>query len=345
MVLLRNDGYEALELSANQIPDAPPDGDMTLFHVRPYKETPGFDAATEFVRGVAPTDRRMTVEPWFDESRIKFVVGTPSRGDVEDVVNSHFPNSVVSEMDTTLPEVEPGEYAAGARMELEKDCAYPTRREFDVDPYKTVLPKLIGRDVDRALFQVTFRPVDDSWYNRGMMSVGTDKMAQSRGNGRVVGTIDPEVVQTQTDRTVERHMQEQRPRPGYQAVIRVFAFSPDKREAEQRADAVASILDEEYDHVSDQGLDPVILRDDDLERGLQSAARRTIPRASRVYRWLRGPSNVYTDRQLAGLAHLPSADINVPDVDWARMESGPGTPPGAPQLDFDADGTIQEVSE
>lgn len=345
MGLFGSDGFEAIQLDTDDIPDVRPDG-MELFRVRPYKETPGFDAATEFIRGVAPiSGGRVTVEPWFDESRIKFIVGAPSRGDVEDIVNSHFPNSTVAEADTTLPEAEPGEWAAGARMEQTMDCAFPTRHDFDVDPYKTVLPKLIGRDEDRAIFQVTLRPVDDSWYRRGVMGAGTDKMAKSRGQGKVVGEVSPEVVQTAADSDIERDMQRQSTRPAFQAVIRVFAFSSDKREAERRADAVASILDGEYDHISGQGLDPVPLRGDALRRGLQGAARRTIPRASRVYRWLRGPSNVFTDRQMAALAHLPNADINVPDVDWARMESGPGAPPDAPQFDFGDDGTVREVSE
>lgn len=345
MALLGSDGFDAICLDADDIPDDRPDG-MTLFRVRPFKETPGFDAATEFVRGIAPVGGgRVTVEPWFDESRVKFIVGAPSRGDVEDVVNSHFPNSAIQEADTTLPAAEAGEYAAGARMELAMDCAYPTRYDFDVDPYKTVLPKLVGRDVDRAMFQVTTRPVDGSWYRRGLMGAGTDKMAQSRGEGRVVGEVSPEVVQTDTDTDVKADMQAQRPRPAFQTAIRVFAISDDKREAEMRADAVASILDTEFDHISGQGLDPEILRGDDLRRGLQSAAMRTIPRASRVYRFLRGPSNVLTDRQVAALAHLPSSDINLPDGDWARMESGPGAPPDAPQFDFDDDGTVQEVSE
>lgn len=349
MGLFGSDGFEAIELSDESIPDERPDG-MTLFHVRPYKETPGFGAATEFVRGVAPaTEGRITFEPWFDDARIKFVIGAPSRGDVSDVVNSHFPNSVVEEIDQTLPQMGPGEFVAGARMELAMDCAYPIRHPestegFDSDPYKTILPKLIGRDDDRTFFQVTFRPVN-GWYKRGWLGSGTDKIAQGRGKGRVVGQRNPEVVQTKADSAIQSDMQNQRPRPAYRTVVRVFAISENKQEAELRADAIADILDTEYDHISDQGFDPVPLHGDDLVRGLQGAARRTIPSETRVWRWLRGPENILTDREVAGLAHLPSASINVPDVGWSRMESGPGAPPGSEQFEFDDTGAIEGVSE
>lgn len=332
----RDRGFEAIELESGDIPEAGP-SEMTLFGLRPFKDTPGFDAATEFVRGVAPiAGSRMSFEPWFDDSRITFVVGVPTRGDLEDIVNSHFPNSVIKERNSPLPEMEPGEYLAGARMELSKDCAYPIRHPestdgFDDDPYRAILPKLLGRDADRAMIQVTFRRVGN-WYRRGVVGPGTDKISQSVGKGRVVGERNPTVVQTQADSDIESDMQDQRSRAAFQTVVRVFAISPEKREAERRASAVADILDEQYDHVSGQGFETTVLRGGDLRRGVQAASRRTIPGANRVYRWLRGPSNVLTDWEVAGLAHPPSAEINIPDVDWARMEAGAGVPPDAPQF-------------
>ena len=345
MALLGQDAPTASRATEDDIPTASPEG-MTLFHVRPYKATPGFAAAPEFIRGLtAERDARVSIEPWFDEARIKFLVGAPDRGTVTDVVDSHFPNSVIEEATRPLPRIEPGEAVAGARLGLEMDCAYPLRYGFDTDPYKTVLPKLTGTDAERAFFQVTAEPVGSDWYQRGVMGADADKIGESRGEGRVVGQLNPVVVTTNADRDIKADIQNQRPRPAYRTVIRVFAIAPRSVTAERRVTALTGVLQSEYDHLSGQSLTPTYRRGDRLWSELEAATRRTIPRRSSVYRWLRGPSNVLTDREIAGLAHLPNADINAPDVDWSRMASGPGVPPDSPQheIQFDDDGFIEEV--
>lgn len=339
MSLLRS-GYGAVELDSDVAALDPP-GDMELFRVRPYKETPGFDAATAFVRGVASGDGAFSVEPWFDERRVKFIVGAQSRGAVEDVVNSHFPNSVIEKPAGVLPSTDPDDYAAGARLRLALDCAYPTRHAesadgFDTDPYQSVLPKLIGRDTDRALFQVSARPVD-KWAGRGLMGADTYRIGENRGKGRLVGQTNPTVVKTQADAKIKRDIQDQPPRPAFQTTIRVLAFSDDPDAAVERAKAVADVLEEEYKHISEQRFEATPLQGDRLRKEIQAAAQRTIPRRSLIRRLLRGPGSVLTDRQLAALAHLPNESVNIPDADWSRMKSGPGAPPASEQFDYDPD--------
>ena len=315
-----------------------------VVRVRPFKDTPGIGAAERFMRGLHQTDKggglpTYTFEAWFDERRVKFMVSTPDPDDVVDLVNTHYRNTSVQTTDERFLPIEPGDYIAVGRGELREDCIFPTKHTgstppLNVDPYSTLIPKLVGRDADRerVLLQVVFRPVSDSWYNRGAMGSDGDVIAESVKEGRVVGEINPRVVTSDSDKKKAKDMQAQRGKPAFQISVRIVAIADNPQSAVERAESVTGAFDE-FDHdYADQGLKPVPLSGTDARTELERAASRSLQRKGRVARWLRGPDNVLTAGQLGAIAHFPNEKINVPDVDWSRMESGPGVPPDAPQL-------------
>lgn len=328
------------ETVAETAADAPGD----VVRVRPFKESPGLDDGEAFMRGLHRTDRdgglpTYAFEWWFDERRLKPVVYTPDPDGVVDLVNSRYPNSSVQVSGDRFPAVEQGDHVAVARLALSDDAIFPTAIP-DGDPYKTLLPKLVGRGADeRVLMQVVFRPTTDRWFRRGKMGADGDVIAENVKKGRLVGEVNPKVVQSDSDTKKARDIQEQRGKPAFTVTVRVAAIAPDPQTAVERRDDVTGAFGE-YDHdYADQGFEATPLSGSDARAALENAARRKHRQKGRVARWLRGPSNVLTAEQLGAVAYLPNAEVNVPDVDWSRMESGPGVPPDAPQF---ADGDVAE---
>lgn len=342
MLGLRSGGFTATEISDREVSAAGP-SEMALVRVRPYKETPGIDSGPRVWQALYRDPARTTVptytwEPWFDESRIKFVIGAPRMSDVLDLLNSHYSNSRTETLDAPLPDISPGEFVAGARLALSKDCAFPIKSSdsvtaFDGDPYTTLLPKLVGEASDRVVFQLVARPVREGWYNRGVMGADADKIADGVRRGRVVGEVNPQIIQSEQDKEAAKDIQRQRNKPAYETTIRILAFSETPEAAERRAEAVSTVVTEYYNHATDQGFEADILTGRRLRREVRAAASRTLRTTGRTRRWLRGPSNILTATQVAGVAHLPNESVGVPEVDWSRMTSGPGVPPDAPQFD------------
>lgn len=335
------DESDAATFDGDGLPEPPGE----LVRVRPYKDTIGYAGGKRLLRAINPDpDLRDTTptfawEWWFAEGEVTPYLLGPSPGRITDAVYSHYPNSSAQTIRQRFPTAQEGEYVAGGRLQLALDCIFPirhreSRTSIEEDPYTTLLPALMGADHEQTVLQVAFRPVSPDWFTRGWLGSDGDMIAESVGQGRVVGQINPRVVQTQSDRDGEADITAQSGEPAFQAVARVFALSGDPERAIERVLTVADAFDEfqnpiNHDRTQEFDLQPYSRKDvlPAVSRGYQ----RHVPQRSWFRRVLSGQANVLTISELEALCHFPNEEINLPALSWTRMESGPGVPASNPQ--------------
>jgi hypothetical protein len=333
-------------------PNALGTDERALMHVSPFNESDGFATAGEFARDLHRSDKTDTTTPqtieamewWFTDGQLsqRFCTATPHRFD--QIISARYKHSTVHTPDRTFLDLTQDEYVATAQLRLTQDCAFPIRHPettpntLTVDPYTALASALVGPDNTRALVQCAFTPVDTSWYDRGLWGSlrgsTVDEIAERREEGELKGELNPRIVDTvRADRYVAMDMQAQRGQPAFQVAIRVVVTAPTQAAVRERMSAITGAF-EEYTYAStEQGFTPDHLAGQQLTKGLVQVADRTFVPRHRVKRALFGRNDVLTAAELAALVHLSNKDINAPLLDWARMESGAGTPGGDSQYD------------
>jgi len=101
--------------------------------------------------------------------------------------------------------------------------------------------------------------------------------------------------------------------------IRVLAVSSEQAEAEARARGVAGMFRKYYNAISEQGLDdkPVWHR---RKRKRATRLRQFVERM-RDREWI-DRHMIMTVDELAGVAHIPNAEIETPNIDWRYTRRG-----------------------
>lgn len=345
MSLFGKDTYATAQIDEETATSLPqPEGD--LLSIRPSRSGPGLKKATGYVRDMHKVPRTRTSTPtysfelWFEDGKIRLVCYAPDEQEVLDTLSGQFPDASAHDQHTPLPDISPGSYVSGGELVMSMDCIYPIKHlksedPFENDPYSSLLPKLAGRDDEHAVVQVVFQPVDETWYQRGLCGGGGDSIADSLKQGHVEGEINPRIVESDKDKDAARDVQAQRNKVSYRVAVRTLAVGDTPTVAEERAAAIGNIFDDYFNHVTGQGFTEIPVSGPDLQTYLSKMARREMPRQSRIKKFLMGTDRVLTVDQLGIVAHLPNAD-EVPshNLDWSRMDSGPGVPADAPQPEF-----------
>lgn len=332
-------------------PDEIGTDERALVSVRPFADSEGFDAAVEFARDLhrgeqtGETDQQAieAMEWWFTDGqlRLRFCTATPSRFDR--LVNARYEHSTVHTPERSFLDLRADEYVASAQLRLNLDCAFPIAHpnarlhSLDQNPYTGIASALGGPDDTRALVQCAFMPVATSWYQRGVWGswYGTDvdDIADRRKDGTAKGEVNPRVVESEhSDRWTAMDMHAQRGKPAFQVAVRVVATGPTKAAVRERLEAVTSAFDAYSYPATEQGFTPDYLSTDTVTEGLAQAAGRDLAPQGWLKRSLFGRTMVVTYEELAGLVPLPNQSINAPLLDWARMESGTGTPGAGTQF-------------
>lgn len=340
------------QITPTTTPTALGTDERALMHVNPYNESDGFDVAGEFARDLHRSDSTdpldaqaiEAMEWWFTDGQLsqRFCTATPHRFD--QIISARYKHSTVHTPDRTFLNLRPDEYVASAQLRLRQDCAFPIRHPetmanaLTVDPYTALASALVGSDDTRALVQCVFTPVDSSWYQRGrwgsLRESTVDDIAERREDGELKGELNPRIVETvRADRYVAMDMQAQRGQPAFQVAVRVVVTAPTKAAVRERMSAITGAFEEYTYAATEQGFTPEHLAGQHLTKGLVQAATRTVTPRHWLKRALFGRNAVLTAAELAALVHLPNQTINAPLVDWARMESGAGTPGGGRQYD------------
>ncbi|MFB9808501.1 hypothetical protein ACFFQF_29240 [Haladaptatus pallidirubidus] len=174
-------------------------------------------------------------------------------------------------------------------------------------------------------------------FRRGKVGSTSDEVADAMQDGRLVGEINPHVVESKRDRHIATDIQNQRGRSAFYASLRVIAVGPTAKAAETRAQSIVEFFTTTFSHPDGQSLVPTPLTSSDtMQNAIEVTSTRHLwlrgqqPGPARS--WLTVTQSVLTDQELAVLAHIPSQnDVHAPDLDWNRMQSGTDAPADSTQ--------------
>jgi len=344
--------------------------DIPLTKIAPRPENDGIDAARELVNTLytvrtGQLDYRnespvQSFEVWYDESKVKFLFKPANevlRERFEKQALDKHPGSKIETYHTRFPEVEEGDFVAGATMDLRKMFYYPIKtpvegvETFEEDPYGPLTSEMVvqeertsdgqqvASDDCRMLVQVVFKPAKRTWSQKLPFGVDVEDRGMELKDGRLKDSLGRQVAGEVEVKDASRKMKKageqiakQRGQPGFYTRIRVLAISPYREIAERHARGVAEVFETYYNAVTEQGLVSHPLPEDQLRETVEKAASRTLSLGLRE-KFATSEKTILTPPELAGIAHIPSDDIQTPNVDWTYTESSPGVPADAPQFD------------
>ncbi|WP_254525985.1 hypothetical protein [Natrinema caseinilyticum] len=326
----------------------------TLLRIRPYKENEGVvdgagllqsvhDVTTNF-RGKNTSDHH-SFEVWFDEGKICFYMHAATDAAADKFrrrVGNNYANSEVFRVEDghAFPIIEPDEYVAGAWLEMEKIPYYPIRHDnsegFETDPYGEITSEMLSLDDSTVVTQVVFRPAKQSWTDGDRFKHNSvDELAYALRQGTSVGWLNPRTrPASEKDKQAAKTIEQQRGQQAFHVNIRVLAASSEQDEAEARARGVAGMFRKYYNAVTEQGLDDIPVWH-----------RRKRKRANRLRRFVQRMSDrdwidrrmIMTVDELAGVAHIPNAEIETPNIDWRYTQRGDRVPADVGQYNESAD--------
>lgn len=306
-------------------------------------------------------------EIWSDNGAIVFHIRTPSTGKAEDLTSqlkSAYPNTSVEEVVTSgdhpealYPLLEPGNYVAAAKFSLKRSFAFPIRSQldeekdpFEDDPYRAVLADMtigsrettdgtrVKADDVRILVQVILQPARDSWAKGGLYGINLENIAHRAQEKQLyeysrAGGLKKEYElgkPTNKKKQAARIIGSVSGMDAFHMAIRIVAISPYEEFARSRAKAVARDMETYYNSFTEQGLQAHPMEADAIPTLVTQSASRShgFGRLSRVKY---GNKLVQPLTAVAGIAHLPNAGIEVPNIEWATQDVGAGVPPGTPQ--------------
>lgn len=323
-----------------------------LLRIRPYKENDGVvdgagvlqsvhDVTTSF-RGKNTSDHH-SFEVWFDEGKISFYMHAATEAAADKFrrrVGNNYANSEIFPVEEgyAFPVIGSDEYVAGAWLEMEKIPYYPIRHHnsegFETDPYGEITSEMLSLDESTVVTQVVFRPAKQSWTDGDRFKHNSvDELAHALRQGTSVGWLNPRTrPASEKDKQAAKTIEQQRGQQAFHVNIRVLAASSEQAEAEARARGVAGMFRKYYNAITEQGLDdnPVWHR---KERKRAERLRRFLHRM-RDREWI-DRRMIMTVDELAGVAHIPNAEIETPKIDWRYTQRGDRLPSDGSRYDAD----------
>jgi hypothetical protein len=199
-----------------------------------------------------------------------------------------------------------------------------------------------GDDV-RLLIQIVLQPARKTWSKGGLYGVDVTNIAHDLKEKRlaersVMGLGNIPLFGIFFKRWEERDPNKRQKREAelvgsvegksaFHCSVRVLAISPYQEFAQRRARILSHDLETYYNSFTEQGLKASSIPPDEVPQFAIQAATRTHTKHRR-HRIARINSNklVQPVDAVACMAHFPSNDINVPAVNWATQDVGPGVP-------------------
>lgn len=344
-----------------------------MVQLRPQKESPGLDHAVELVeslyhyrpdkigRNASPIN---TFEIWFDEGQIRFYFHPDTR-EQRNTVQKHFedkyPGTRMEEQDAPFPEIDEGDYIAGARMTLSNHYARPLKmpegpNAFDRDPFGGLTSEMVvesevtqegervkAEDVRMAI-QVAFQPISRDWSKgEGLFDTDLEDYADNLKKPELKGGLGTHLVRgmlgeepeerdpSSKMRKTAKIVSELRGQPGFRCRVRVVCISPYEEIARQHVNGVCEVFETFYNPTTEQGFDTEPRLGDNLREMLREVAARDMS----FSRWekLSSSRDILSVPELASMVHLPNEEIETPNVDWTKMEKGAGVPASVPDLE------------
>lgn len=341
----------------------------SLMLVRPPKENEGMDASIQMYEtfhdprakniGLGPlsltsTDAHVHAhEIWYHNDQMQFYLRPETRVDGNQFarqVRKNYPNAEIQKTDQRFPEINVGDHVCAVKLRLKRDFYYPIKSklcsedEFELDPYGDITSdmvveedqtssgqRVVAKDC-RLLVQTTFESARDVWSKQRPFGFDVVEAAAGMKEGQLTGDMvkgyqvrDP----GSKSRKAAEMLEKLRGQKAYYITMRVIAISPYEEIAQRRCYTVATDFEKYYNSITEQGLKPIQPTEGTIRSNLLKAASRThnIGLKDR----LSGGKFLQPVAALGALAHIPNEEINTPVVDWAKQDTGPGTPSTGPQ--------------
>lgn len=269
----------------------------TLIAIRPYKHAKGLDPAKDFLRTIRGV---YSFEIWFeDKAKIRMCSSEPEI-ELRKRITSFYPSAEISKPDKDF--IEDEEYCV-MKATLRKDYSFPLRTDINEDPFNTLLTAMIGH---KAIYQVLFTPAPQRWMSKAV------KVAEELMKGKVVGWLEPKIVQSPMERELAKQVINRASQPAFVVEVRIAVFGE-----ESNINNFEPFFNLFYNPVADQGFKLVIPRNQKAELEKMKKRCMTIPRF--------GSKNILTVDELALLVHIFGEELRVREVEWtfARRDLKP----------------------
>lgn len=234
-----------------------------------------------------------------------------------------------SNRDSAFPTIPHHYSVSGCRIKEHKHMFYPIRHHEGEgfphgDPYGDILGAMLGSDDEIVVLQVVFKPARGDWTQNGPDGRSVDDVAADLREGEVTGFRDPlfwlglremeERPPSKKDKDAAREVESQRGKQGFHVNVRVMAATPDTKRTEERARGVGNMFANFYSTHAEQRLVPRPIRPTatDIDTYLTDMITRE---------WYSMDIILSID-ELAGIAHIPNAEIRVPQIQWRKQDTG-----------------------
>ncbi|MFC7095705.1 hypothetical protein [Halobaculum marinum] len=347
--LIGKNSYRALQIDENlqrELQAYVTERDNTIIQSLPFKEGPGQEYGPEVIknfqrddvsrgffkwlRGKEKSPGPFSFEIWYDNGSIKFLWSVPNEFWYKvhrELLAGNYPRVELNRKDQAFPAFEPGDHVAGGHLTLNNNIFHPIKgiggdSHGQFEPGKAALRNItsamIGQNESTAIAQVIFTPAGDNWRRRIPFRADADKVSRALRQGRYVhrdfrkGYLeDP----TEKDLRIAKAISDTKDETAFHVNIRYFVFSDKPDFVTKAAAQIGNAYSATYQNRDyGQRFREVPKRG----RGLKKELKAAVGRDWRRYTGENGPSFPLTPAELGGLAHLPNAEIDTPNVQYTR---------------------------
>lgn len=355
-----------------------------LLLVRPSKENESISASTEMLEtfhdprinrigigdkfSLTTTDAHIHAhEIWYNDGLMQFFLRPATQIDANQFrrqVRKNYPDAQIQDVSQRFLDFEPGDYVSIATLQLNREFYFPVKSglcQEDVieeDPYGGITSDMVveedqtrdGTRVDakdcRIMVQTTFEPARDVWSMGRPFGVDTADVAMGLKEGQLKGSMvkgyevrNPSARRKHT----AKMLNELQGKKGFYMTVRIISISPYAEIAKRRCRTVANDYEQFYRSVSKQKFIPEPADEGDISDIMLAAAERTHEYTLRDR--ISGNKILQPVEALSSVAHLPNEDINTPVVDFAKQDTGPGTPSASSQIEEEKQRQEEDTGE
>lgn len=317
--------------------------DGSLIEITPYKENDGIQAGASLLQSLHDirTSNGKNIsdahsfEIWFDRGEFSFYMYASNDAARDRFLRRigndyrHSETQVRSDQ-PAFPVIDEGYYLSGCTVSETEHTFHPLRhREGEEykfgDPYKDVMSEMLTLDDSIVVMQVVFKAARDDWTQNGPDGRSVDDLAEELKRKKITGMKDPKTwlgladLKEKEPGKIEKkeadRVRDQREEEGFHTNIRVLAASPDPGEVEARARGVGSMFKKHFSTDYGQKLnhEPV---DGSWNGTIEDFCNTIVGR-----RW-EDWKMILTMDELAGIAHIPNEEIEVPQIPWKTTKAG-----------------------
>lgn len=351
------------ELAESLRGDFPDEDDRPAIRVRPFKDNEGIESGRDFMQSIYEVERAgfrdrknvsaahsFEIRYTGERMNIQYVPAEGWANSFESQLQDKYPNALIEQAPVETLSFDAEKYVAGAELDLSLYTLYPIKNleleGFRRDPFGGITSaiedsKKDGEASADVLMQVVFRPEPRDWVHGVNGGPGIDTIAHNlqqpryEKKRRLFTTTRVEHPPSDIEKKAAKIVRDQHGDRAWNVNIRIFAVSSEEQVARRRVKKAATQFENYYETATEQKFEPIPLKGSDLRDGLDRLITRE---------W-EDRGIIKSEAEVAGFVHIPNAEINQQNFNWALSKPGEGVPPGTPRFDFESAGVSEMASE